>query len=380
MKNKITIPDEFYVGFHKEHPDTTLAFLTPNGNDSSAIKRKSTVDSWAAKQYYDYDKKEYKGSGIPSKVIKNELLSGYKIAESVRRIYWGGGNVVWRIEDPRGFEFEISSANFANILSCTTIINGVISGKCILGREKANNILLPENSTPYIDAVNTTNAKKSVVIKKQDIPIGANIVLNNSTEGIYLGMVNVIYREYLPVKSVGEHVAEKLQCVTCYGYIHQGTIILRKDIKIISFTSSGLSYDDVNRLLKNKQELNSYGTAFDSTIVQSYSIVAVLLENATEIKLALSDKQYNADCLNVSYASGRYVYEKDNKLYCTHSGGYFGKTKITMNYIKLGDITISKTFKNAYGGYLTHDSIEVEVSGIKLKKIVVIINGCEYNY
>lgn len=122
MKNKITIPDEFYVGFHKEHPDTTLAFLTPNGNDSSAIKRKSTVDSWAAKQYYDYDKKEYKGSGIPSKVIKNELLSGYKIAESVRRIYWGGGNVVWRIEDPRGFEFEISSANFANILSCTTII------------------------------------------------------------------------------------------------------------------------------------------------------------------------------------------------------------------------------------------------------------------
>lgn len=51
-----------------------------------------------------------------------------------------------------------------------------------------------------------------------------------------------------------------------------------------------------------------------------------------------------------------------------------------MNYIKLGDITISKTFKNAYGGYLTHDSIEVEVSGIKLKKIVVIINGCEYNY
>ena len=93
----------------------------------------STVDGWRDKN-------------IPADVHKNELLSGYKIAQHIHRgYYWGGGNVVWRIVDPRGFEFEIESSNMSKILECTSIINGEIQGKCIIGRSnKGINILLPE--------------------------------------------------------------------------------------------------------------------------------------------------------------------------------------------------------------------------------------------
>ena len=102
-------------------------------------------------------------------------LEGFEVAKSVRRSGWSGsGNVVWRVADPRGFELEISSDNFARVIDCTTIENGKILGKCLWGRDGGKNILLPELSEPYQEAVKLT-VKTNTKISLKDVQIGDTV-------------------------------------------------------------------------------------------------------------------------------------------------------------------------------------------------------------
>lgn len=172
----ITIPKEYYVGkqYRKAADEyIVLGFATPSEKRDTAFnKRKETVDRWSKNlDYYCRDKGE-----IESEYIVNVPVEGFRISESVRRSSsWNGGNVLWRIADPRGFELEISSANLASIIELNGIEKGgYITGKCCYGRSGSDNVLLPENSEPYIDAVRVTdniNNKKYTLksLKEGDI-------------------------------------------------------------------------------------------------------------------------------------------------------------------------------------------------------------------
>jgi len=200
MKNtSIKLPTQLYVGLKTQHYGESrvpLGFATPYEPNTPAYeKRKGTVDFWCRSDNYTWDPETRKNiqNPIPDPVIIDNTvpLTGFKIADSVRRVYWGGGNVVWRIEDPRGFELEISSSNFAKIIDCTTIVNGEIMMSCVWGRDKSQNVLLPTNSDPYQEAAeNTSRIGQKVPLK--DVSIGDRIILKNGTEGIYAGAVNVV--------------------------------------------------------------------------------------------------------------------------------------------------------------------------------------------
>jgi hypothetical protein len=190
MSISIKIPDQFYVGLkqqHKAESSLPLGFATPHEPGTKAYeKRKETVDRWA-----NFNTRGTTPDSINPVIINNTPVAGFKIAESVRRVYWGGGNVVWRIVDPRGFELEISSSNFAKIIDCTTIENGEIKMECVWGRDKAQNVLLPINSEPYEQAiVNTKRVKTRVPIK--DINIGDIILLHSGLECEYVGAYNLV--------------------------------------------------------------------------------------------------------------------------------------------------------------------------------------------
>lgn len=196
----ITIPKQFYVGLRKqivyggeEVNPIPLGFATPydDAHTKAFVKRKETVDDWVDQYSGTYDSATREFTKIPRdlepKIIDNTPLEGFKIAEDIRRIYWGGGNVVWRLVHPLGFEFEIPSSNLARIIDCTTIINGVIQGKCLLGRDKAQNLLLPEGSEPYKEAYdNTIRVAKKVNIK--DVKPGDIVILKDGREVTYLGL------------------------------------------------------------------------------------------------------------------------------------------------------------------------------------------------
>lgn len=177
----IKIPTHHYVGFQaRSNDDVPLGFMTPDGTDAAATKRKATVDHWAR----GYGTKDPK---IAAATYENKPLTGFKLGREIRRhSSWGQGNVKWRIEDPRGFELEISSPNFASIILCTTLEKGEILEECVWARQGSENVLLPVSSDEYKQAqVNTTRNAKKVSLK--DLEPGHYVVMQNGEEGIYLG-------------------------------------------------------------------------------------------------------------------------------------------------------------------------------------------------
>jgi len=192
----IIVSKQIYIGFQKRHEgeswntpkkdckEVLLGFATYYEENAKFEKRKETIDSWASGRYWQ------KIDALPSKIIDNDLLGGFQIAREVRRdASWGGGNVVWRIEDPRGFELEISSANMAAIMDCSTIVNGEIQGKCKWGWNTTGGskvVLLPEHSEPYQQAIEDTKRHNSNVSIKE-VSLGDQVELKNGTVGTYLG-------------------------------------------------------------------------------------------------------------------------------------------------------------------------------------------------
>lgn len=240
----IKIPEQHYVGFNKRaEDDIPLGFMTPDGEDAAAIKRKATVDDWAKRNYYG--SKDIK---LPAATYQNKPLSGFKFGSSVRHGGgWGQGNVKWRIEDPRGFELEISSPNLQQIMEISTIEKGEILEKCVWGRLGSENILIPISSEVYQTALtNTARLNSSASLK--DLEIGYNIVLQNGIEGRYLGAHYEIEHSNLEVKQ-GSKKKHFIETTTDKGMIKYETISTLKPSSI----SEGpkLSVEDAERLIND---------------------------------------------------------------------------------------------------------------------------------
>ena len=59
----------------------------------------------------------------------NGPIAGFKITKSVSR--YSTSNKLWRVMDPRGVEFEITTGVFEELIDKVTIIKGVIQEECV---------------------------------------------------------------------------------------------------------------------------------------------------------------------------------------------------------------------------------------------------------
>jgi hypothetical protein len=119
----------------------------------------------------------------------------------VRRYGWNGGNVVWRMTHPHGFEFEITSANMAAIAVEGAIVNGVVQGKCFFVRSNQGvNVLVPEGTALAekfkrdVEKREKIEVKKKSALKPTDLTPGDIIesLPNSPINGaVYLGMFDV---------------------------------------------------------------------------------------------------------------------------------------------------------------------------------------------
>lgn len=206
----IKFPEEHYVNFQSRPSvdNVPLGFMTPHATDAAGKKRKESVDNWA--QTYDRSTNSYrKTEGV---IYKNEPMVGFKLSREIRRYAsFGQGNVKWRIEDPRGFELEISSPNFAQIIMLCNLEKGEIMEQCIWGRLGAENILVPVDSDAYRAAQeNTARVAKKVSLK--DINIGDEVLMHNGEKGTFLGIFYFI-RASRSAQEFGAKITDKKRYV-----------------------------------------------------------------------------------------------------------------------------------------------------------------------
>ena len=164
----LPVPDELYVVFHEQWEWADLDYTNPNRkksilpplafanayepNKKGWDKKRRTQFEWAYMRgcYEEREDGIWLGKTaewnwetkthipIPErrveeylqpKIIKNEPLSGFKIAKSVTR--YSTSNKLWRILDPRNFELEISTHNMEDILAEGTVSKNEIMGKFV---------------------------------------------------------------------------------------------------------------------------------------------------------------------------------------------------------------------------------------------------------
>lgn len=186
VENKaIKIPESHYVGFQKRSSDgVPLGFMTIEGTDKASEKRKATVDAWARGNTWQSHNKQ---ATLPSKTFENKPLVGFKMGKNISYgSGWDSRHDKWRIEDPRGFELEITSGNLEEIMKLCTLERGEILDQCIWGRLGQENILIPLESEVYKTATaNTDRINSKGTIK--DAKPGSKLIFTNGDEGIYVG-------------------------------------------------------------------------------------------------------------------------------------------------------------------------------------------------
>jgi hypothetical protein len=284
---------QLYVGLKSQYEDKVdLGFATPFENNSAFRKRKVTIDNWAGQFTYETNadgtyKRDSRGNYIRKeieprhKIVDNQPRSGFRITDDVKRVYWGGGNVVWRVEDPAGFELEIQSQNLMAIIQTAGIgEGGVIPGSCLWGRDGKDNILLHEKSDEYKNAILAAETLKSP--KKaaaSDRIVGSTYLLQDGSEAVYLGKFFVV-REAIVDESCFKTKAK----IGTHSVI--GTSKKRKlgDVEIFDVVRIGSSYGRPARLYKKAPLVRMIGEP--KTLTQDEAQTAV--EESSQLSFASS--------------------------------------------------------------------------------------------
>jgi hypothetical protein len=208
------IPKQFYIGYQErvdrnwklpieDRVKVKLGFATYHEDNAKFETRKSTVDNWAQPydlEYVEHDPDENHKHGwrervqhlrddLKSELLFNDPVTGFKLSDFVKRTGWNGGNVVWRIQDPRGFELEISSANMQQLLDYCVITKGVIESPCVYAWSmKGSKVcLIPTNSELYQEAELDTDRRQMPVIKMSQINVGDLVAFKTSKVAVYWG-------------------------------------------------------------------------------------------------------------------------------------------------------------------------------------------------
>jgi hypothetical protein len=233
----IKIFSQLYVGVKKPNSliDIPLAFATPYETNAAGLKRQSSVMRWLGGEY-DYAYENGQRTAVKAsrdiRIVDNTLRTGFKITDDIKRVYWGGGNVMFRIHDPYGFELEIDSGNLTALIQTVGILpGGEVPGKCVWARDGSKNILITEGSVEYQSSVKAAETiKKPKALGQAEKVIGSTYRLSTGEFGQYLGKVFLIF------SIVSEnHYGPNLKVPIVVGQVpkhtrHQGTTLRSKTL------------------------------------------------------------------------------------------------------------------------------------------------------
>lgn len=192
-----TVPKQNYVGISKRHGmgKYRLAFSIPyelkdDGEPYSYVKKRiESVQKWL---------NDWNSQGGTVKIIDNEPVQGFQIVGCVER--YRTQNKWFRVEDPRGYELEISCDNLFQLMQDVTIKGRVIQEKCIwhsgdylVSEDTHNRYLKAEAEKQRKDAEVKEKAKKKSV---KNVEPGAEVKMDiegYDVTATYLGKLYCFY-------------------------------------------------------------------------------------------------------------------------------------------------------------------------------------------
>lgn len=146
----ITPYETLFVGIQAneqtgDETTTPLGFVVPDGETPAAKKLQSTVERWCAGYHYGH---------APAKPFtptryQNSATMGFTLDRVVSR--WRTQNKLFRVNDPRGWQIEISTENLMYIMLNSEISNGVVQTPLVYARKGGTNWLV---SPKHIEARN----------------------------------------------------------------------------------------------------------------------------------------------------------------------------------------------------------------------------------
>lgn len=261
----IKIPEKVYVGFQgrRWQDEVPLGFMTPYTDDKAGEKRRATVDKWA-KGYHNQ-------KTFNSVIMENKPMIGFKIGRAIRRSrsWSSSGASKVRIEDPRGFELEITIENLVMLMDGNLIENGELVGECVWGRDGGDNILLPLNSEPYKHSM-STKAAISSAISLREINPGDHIKLITGEEGVYFGGMYPIGRDTYGDDSQKVNVSNKRYVLKvkdtdgndayhAWSSIKVGDVLQRAEKKL---TSLEMETEIAEAVAKNPKCVNEHSNGY----------------------------------------------------------------------------------------------------------------------
>lgn len=204
-KTNIFIPEKCKVGFNTRKDTFTGKLGYVIYYKDKEWKQEKSWEGWREKvgetksiyKGYNNGKYEYDEIIIDNSVSPIEFdnipMEGFVLNKKVGGYAsgWNHRQAKARVHHPLGFEFEISFENVLYLLEHTNFIVGKgIEGKCILGWEGKNIVLIPENSNDYQEMIKFTFNQSKKAIKLKDLKTGYKYLTKQNETWVYLGKFN----------------------------------------------------------------------------------------------------------------------------------------------------------------------------------------------
>lgn len=319
------LPEKFYVTRNYRSTEEVLGFMVVADAEhtKSFQKKKETADRWA------------RGSKVDPIYIDNIPKFGFQIVTNVSR--YSTSNVVWRVLHPEGFEFEITSHNFCDLIQTSTVIDGAIQEELFFTENK---MLVSSKTRLYADLIKQEEKKEqqkeliSAFVQGDKFKFEGDMGVSYKSEYLYCGSYHMLVMNKnkplcIPEKSSKKEVVMNLST---------GELLIRTKISDREIVKTGFQEVDRNKVIeKLNTEHRDYtkSSKYRSEPLDDYYVLALcgdtkpFKRDSCTVKYEMVDTKTINRYIDNYFA---YVINRNGDVMrvfgaCTDSKNYYGNSK-----------------------------------------------------
>lgn len=254
----IAIPEKFYVTRNYRSTEEVLGFMVVADSEHTKgfLKKKETADSWA------------RGSKVGPIYVDNIPKTGFQIVTNVSR--YSTSNVVWRVCHPEGFEFEITSDNFMDLIQTSTIVEGSIQEELFF---TANKKLVSSKTKLFADLIKQEKKNEqqkeliSEFVEGDKFKLGGDYGKSYPTEYLYCGSYHMLVMNKNKELSIPEKSSKKEVIMN----LTSGEMFIRNKISDREIVKTGHTTIDRSHII---HKLNTEKRDYTKPQTNSYDILS----------------------------------------------------------------------------------------------------------